>query len=117
MPVASRLSSVATFSRWRGESVRIVPSNEADSGMMLSVVPARIRPIVTTAGSNTETLRVTMAWIAVTISHAIGTGSSASCGIEACPPLPEIVMCSLSAEARSGPARPVKMPCGALGMM
>ena len=61
--------------------------------------------------------RVTIVWIAVTIEQATGIGSIASCGIDACPPAPLTVIESTSDEASSGPARPAKMPCGALGMM
>ncbi len=61
----------------------MVPSQVTDSGMTLNAVPASIRVTVTTAGSNAGTTRVTMDWRAVTISQATGTGSVASCGIEA----------------------------------
>src|SRR3546814_8773712 len=80
---ARRLSSRATIARRSGESVRIVPSISAVSGMILFVVPAAIFAIVTTAGSKTEMRRVTIVWIAVTIAQATGIGSIASCGIDA----------------------------------
>jgi hypothetical protein len=51
--------------------------------MTLLVVPARILAMVITAGSKAEILRVTMVWIAETISQATGIGSLLSCGIEA----------------------------------
>lgn len=44
MPGPSRFNSVADVFRWRGDSVRIVPSSEAVSGMILSVVPAQNPP-------------------------------------------------------------------------
>jgi hypothetical protein len=37
--------------------------------------------------------------------------------MEAWPPAPLTLIDSTSEEASSGPARPVKIPCGALGMM
>ena len=48
----------------------------AVSGMTLFVVPAVIFAMVTTAGSKTETRRVTIVWSAVTISQATGIGST-----------------------------------------
>src|SRR3546814_6539238 len=44
--------------------------------------------MVTTAGSKTEIRRVTIVWIAETISQATGIGSIESWGIEAWPPAP-----------------------------
>jgi hypothetical protein len=46
------------------------------SGITLLVVPAWMLATVTTVGSKTSTRLVTMVWMACTISHAIGTGSS-----------------------------------------
>ena len=57
-----------------------MPSRAADSGMMLSVVPAVTWAIVITAGSNTLTWRVTIVWSAITSSAAIVIGSSARMG-------------------------------------
>ena len=84
----------------------MVPSRSAVSGMTLSVVPASILAIVTTAGSAIGTRRVTIVCSAVTISQAIGTGSSASCGIEAWPPRPLTVIAELvgRGEQRAGAA-------------
>ena len=62
------------------ETVRMVPSRLAVSGMMLRVVPASIFATVTTAGSKAFTRRVTSVWNAWTISQAIGIGSRQSCG-------------------------------------
>ena len=55
----------------------MVPRISAVSGMTLFVVPAVMRPTVTTAGSNTSMLRVTIVCSACTISQATGIGSSA----------------------------------------
>ena len=85
--------------------------------MILFVVPAEILAMVMTAGLNTEILRVTIVWIAETISQATEMGSMASCGIEAWPPAPLTVMVSTSDEANNGPLRPLNTPRGALGMM
>ena len=52
----------------------------AVSGITLSVVPAEIRPTVTTDGSNTSIVRVTIVCSAWTISQATGIGSSARYG-------------------------------------
>ena len=70
----------------------MVPSISAVSGMTLSVVPAVIFAMVTTAGSKTLTRRVTVVWIACTMAQATGTGSSASDGLEAWPPRPVTVI-------------------------
>src|SRR3546814_1430825 len=78
---------------------------------------AAIFAMVTTAGSKTEIRRVTIVWIAETISQATGIGSIESWGIEAWPPAPLTMIERTSDEASSGPARPAKTPCGALGMM
>ena len=75
-------------SRARGEVARIVPSSSALSGITLPVVPAAIFVTLITTGSNASIRRVTKLDSAVTISHATGIGSSASCGIEAWPPRP-----------------------------
>ena len=85
--------------------------------MTLSVVPASMRAMVITAGSNAGMRRVTMACSAMTISQAIGIGSRASCGMEAWPPAPITWMRILSDEASSGPARLAKTPAGMLGEM
>ena len=61
-------------------NVRIVPWISAIGGMMLLVVPASMRPTVTTAGSKTSIRRVTISCSACTISQAIGTGSRARWG-------------------------------------
>ena len=84
--------------------------------MTLVVVPARIFDTVTTAGSKTSTRRVTIAWMAVTISHATGIGSQAWCGIDAWPPRPVTVMVSSSAEASSARPRVATMPDGITGV-
>ena len=73
-------------------TARIVPSISAVSGIMLFVVPAVMRPTVTTAGSNTSTERVTISCSACTISQATGIGSSARYGSLAWPPLPVTVI-------------------------
>ena len=65
------------------DTVRMVPSRLAVSGMMLRVVPASIFATVTTAGSKAFTRRVTSVWNAWTISQAIGIGSRQSWGAEA----------------------------------
>ena len=87
-PEATRSMSASTASRAFSDTVRTVPNSSAVSGITFDVVPARIRATVTTAGSNTSTRRVTIAWNAPTISHAIGMGSMVWWGIEACPPRP-----------------------------
>ena len=85
--------------------------------MMLFVVPAEMRPTVTTAGSNTSTERVTISCSAWTTSHATGIGSVARCGSLAWPPLPVIVMCSVSAEAMIEPWRQLSQPDGSDDVM
>ena len=50
----------------------MVPRISHVSGMTLLVVPAWMLATVTTVGSNTSTRRVTMVWMACTISQAIG---------------------------------------------
>ena len=95
----------------------MVPSISAVSGMMLLVVPAVIRPTVTTAGSNAGTRRVTRLWIAVTSSQATGIGSTASWGMDACPPRPVIRTTNRSAPAISGPARLANTPVSMLGVI
>ena len=55
------------------------------------------------------------AWSAVTISQATGTGSSASCGIEAWPPLPSTRSRACRPPPSSGPARLASSPCGSVG--
>ena len=44
------------------------------------------------------------------ISQATGIGSTARCGMEACPPFPSSSMETTSAAARIGPARPATAP-------
>src|SRR3546814_15413822 len=66
---ARRFSSRATIARRSGESVRIVPSISAVSGMILFVVPAALFAIVTTAGSKNEMGRGTIGWLAVTLAQ------------------------------------------------
>jgi hypothetical protein len=78
----------------------------------LFVVPALMRPTVTTEGSNTSTRRVTIIWSAWTISQAIGIGSRARYGSLACPPRPITSMMNRSAEAMIGPPRELTHPVG-----
>ena len=94
-----------------------MPFSRALSGMTLCAVPASSVVIVTTTASVALKRRVTMAWSAITISQATGTGSRVSCGIEAWPPRPSTTISSMSAEASSVPTRLPIAPCGALGMM
>ena len=58
MLVATRGTSSAMWARVRGDTARSVPSICATSGMTLLMVPPRMRPTVSTAGSNTEISRV-----------------------------------------------------------
>ena len=87
----TRVTSSSTRARVSSDSVRTVPSSVAVSGMTLVVVPALMCATVSTAGSNALTRRVTIVCSAPTIAAAAGTGSSASCGAEACPPRPVTV--------------------------
>ena len=91
MPSTTRRMPSWTLARVASLTARIVPSMSAVSGIMLFVVPAVICPTVTTAGSNTSIVRVTIICSAWTISHATGIGSSARCGSLAWPPLPVTV--------------------------
>ena len=117
MPSATRLMLAWTRDLVASLTARIVPSMWAVSGMMLSVVPAVIRPTVTTQGSNTSIVRVTIVWRACTISQATGIGSTARNGSLACPPLPMIETCSVSADAIVGPPRHVSQPVGSIDVM
>ena len=96
--------------------VRTVPSMNAVSGMTLVVVPDSIRPMVTTAGSKTSTLLVTIDCRAKTISHAPGIGSSARYGIDACPPRPRTVIVNSSADASIVPDFVETDPAGWFGV-
>ena len=78
--------------------------------MMLFVVPALILPIVRTDGSKTSIERVIIVCSACTISQATGIGSSASAGLDACPPRPVTRMCRVSAAAIAEPRRTVSIP-------
>ena len=70
-------------SRDRSDVERSVPSSFADSGITLFVVPASMRVTVSTTGSKASMRLVTKLWSASAISHATGTGSRVSCGMEA----------------------------------
>ena len=85
------------------------------SGITLSAVPARIFVIVTTTGSNVLMRRVAITCNACTISAAIGIGSFARYGVDACPPLPVTLISSTSADAMSGPPRVQIVPDGRFG--
>ena len=82
----------------------------ASSGITLRTVPAWKLPTVTTTGSKTLNLRVTMACSAVTISQAAGIGSMAWCGAEPWPPRPCTVTSIASIAARAGPGRAANTP-------
>ncbi len=88
IPSATRRMPSWTLARVRSLTARIVPSISAVSGITLFVVPAVIRPTVTTDGSNTSIERVIINCSACTISHATGIGSIVRCGSLAWPPLP-----------------------------
>ncbi len=117
IPSATRRMLSCTFVRVDSLTVRIVPSISAVSGMMLFVVPALMRPTVTTDGSNTSRLRVTIIWIACTISQAIGIGSRARNGSLACPPRPTTSMRNRSADAMIAPPRELTQPVGSDDVM
>ena len=89
----------------------------AVSGITLLVVPAVMWPTVTTAGSNTSTVRVTISCRAWTISQATGIGSTARCGSLAWPPLPVTVIVIVSAEAMIEPPRLLIQPDGSDDVM
>ena len=84
---------------------------------MLLVVPAVIRPTVTTEGSNTSIERVIIVCSACTISHATGIGSSARCGSLAWPPRPMTRIIIVSADAMIGPRRLLTQPLGSAEVM
>ena len=109
--------SACTNARVRSDSVRTVPSSSAVSGMMLDVVPAVIRPTVSTAGSNTLNRRVTIVCSAPTIAAAAGTGSIARSGIAPWPPLPVTVTVYASALAIIGPGLHITTPDCAVDVM
>ena len=75
--------TASSASEMETETARTVPRSDAVSGTTLSVEPASILPMVITTGSNALIRRVTNVCRAMTISAAIGTGSIASCGIDA----------------------------------
>ena len=104
-----RISSCIS-ARVGSDSVRSVPSMNAVSGITLLVVPATICAMVSTAGWWASTRRVRAVCSAPTIAAAAGTGSSASCGAEACPPRPVTVTRIASAAAISGPRPGVQLP-------
>ena len=106
-----------TFARVCSLTARIVPSISAVSGITLFVVPAVIRPTVTTDGSNTSIERVIISCSACTISQATGIGSSARCGSLACPPLPVTRMIIESADAMIAPPRVLTQPDGIAEVM
>ena len=85
--------------------------------MMFVVVPALMCAIVTTAGSNASTVRVTITCRAVTISAATTIGSSARCGSDAWPPRPRTVARMKSAAAICAPARWLTVPLANLARM
>jgi hypothetical protein len=89
----------------------------ATSGITLLVVPAAIRAMVSTTGWWVSTRRVTAVCRAPTMAAAAGTGSSASCGAEACPPRPFTVTVIVSAAAISGPDRTCSSPLGTVAVM
>ena len=94
-----------------------MPSSSAVSGITLDVVPAVIRPTVSTAGSNTLNRLVTIVCSAPTIAAAAGTGSIAWNGIAPCPPRPVTVTVHASALAMIGPGLQVTTPDVAVAVM
>src|SRR5262245_31955479 len=117
MPSATRMSP--SWTRWRvlSDTDRTVPTISHESGITLLVVPAWMLATVTTVGSNTSTLRVTMVWMACTISQAIGTGSRVRWGSEAWPPAPFTLMRRVSDDAMIGPRRVLTHPLGSAVVM
>ena len=65
------------------QPVTAASDQSAVSGITFDVVPALMWATVTTAGSNTSMVRVTIVCSACTISQATGIGSSAWCGADA----------------------------------
>ncbi len=112
MPSATRRMPSWTFERVFSLMARMVPRISAVSGITLYAVPAWMRPTVTTDGSNTSTLRVTIVCSACTISHATGIGSRVWCGWLAWPPLPRTVIVIESLDAMIGPCRVLTIPTG-----
>jgi hypothetical protein len=114
MPRANRATCSRSAARLAAESDRIVPFIAALSGMTLCALPASIFAIVTTTGSCALKRRVTMVWIAVTISQATGSGSAASCGIEAWP-LPLHHNVDLVGRRHQRPGAPRHLPVRRIG--
>ena len=73
--------------RLASEKVRTVEFQDRVVGDDVVPVPPAILPQVTTIGSIASNWRRPSHWSASTISQATGTGSSARCGCEPCPPL------------------------------
>ena len=73
--------------------------------------------IVRTAGWCASIRRVSTTCSAPTMAAAAGTGSSASCGADACPPRPVTVTRRTSAAAITGPARVCSSPVGTVEEM
>ena len=103
MPSATRCKPSRSCWRVRADTARMVPWISATSGMTLKVVPAEMRPTVITPGSKASSVRVQKTWRACTISQAMGMGSRALWGADACPPLPWTVTRNWSAEAICAP--------------
>ncbi len=79
---------------------------------MLVLVPALIRPTVTTAVRVGSTRRETIVCSRITREAAMTTGSMAWCGAEACPPRPCSVIRKSSQLAMIGPAATWTEPLG-----
>ena len=114
-PSATVRSRSHTPWRVRSETARIVPWSRAVSGITLWVEPAPTCATVSTAGSNTSTVRVIIDWSASTSSQATGTGSVAHCGVDAWPPRPVTTISNSSADASAAPGFQATMPAGTFG--
>ena len=91
---------------------RISNSSSQRFGTMLSATPPAILPTVSTTGSKTSKVRVTIDCSARTISQAAGMGSRVRNGAEPWPPSPTTRTRTSSTAAMSGPGRPNHIPRG-----
>ena len=88
-----------------------MPSS-ARSGMMFSLLPARIVPTLSTAVSVPASSRATIVCSRMTVAAAMTTGSMVVSGREPCPPAPWSVTRTVSEPANTGPDCRASIPAG-----
>lgn len=117
VPATTSLTRRVMVSYTSAERSRIVPPSETESGVTFSTSPPWTIVIERIACSLQCTLRGMIVCSAVMTCAATSTGSTPTCGCDACPPLPSMTILNMAGCAISGPGLTASVPSGYVGQL